>query len=258
MGCGAEEKMPQLLLRGSSKVTMRKIIGALFGVIAAAALSEVAGRGARAHQQSGSNSQASSSEAQRKAEPGEAQKDSQTFDIVFGGEVELGQKFEREIGHGLIFRLAPGYDVPESGWRIEISPKVQPGGNPLEFAWVATPPYHFANPLYLDTSYGTTAEAAVAMSPRAFHFVLSMEDFRAAADAVDLAIYSNNASEAEQERINRAAGKVEVGAGEVHILKSRLIAPEGEDTLGKIAWLKFEVKLKFKSGTTMQQILEGN
>jgi hypothetical protein len=244
---------------------MRKVTGILFAVISAVALPAVGGQAQssegqkKAETAEAQRKTAETAEAQRKtAETAEAQKKTEEFDLVFGDEVELGQKFEREIGHGLVFRLAPVADLPESGWRIEITPKVQPGGNPVEFAWVATPPYHFANPLYLDTSYGTTAEAAVAMSPRSFHFVLNMEDFRAAAEAVDLAIYSSNASDIERERINRAASKVETGAGEVHILKSRLIAPEGKNTLGKIAWLKFEVKLKFKSGTTMQQVLEGN
>lgn len=249
-------------MRGSSKVTMRKIIATLFPMIAVIALPAAGMRLRQSfhlRQDYGGQhgGQVQSSGDQKKSEASEEQKKAEDFDLVFGGEVELGHKFEREIGHGLIFRLAPSYDVPEWGWRIEIKPKVQPGGNPVEFAWVATPPYHFANPLYLDTSYGTSAEAAVAMSRRAFHFVLNMEDFRAAAEAVYLAIYSSNASDIERERINRAANKVEVGAGEVHILKSRLMAPAEKDPLGKIAWLKFEVKLKFKSGATMQQVLEG-
>ena len=200
-----------------------------------------------AGQPSSANSQALADNQRKQNEPAE---------LTFGGEVTLGQAYEREIGYGLIFRLTPMRDDTDSGWQIEIVPRLQRAGSPADFAAIATPPYHFANPLNVDTSYGITAAEAVAQSKRPFYFVRTMADFRAAEDAVNLALYTTDAPQAEQDRINDAAGKVEVGSGELRILESRLIPPVGKDPLGKIAWMKFEVKLKFHSGIMMGQVLQ--
>jgi len=46
-----------------------------------------------------------------------------------------------------------------------------------------------------------------------------------------------------------------VGQGELHILESRVMPAVDKDNPGKIEWLRFEVKLKFRSGVTMRDVL---
>jgi hypothetical protein len=174
-------------------------------------------------------------------------------DESFIGEVADGKTFEREIAHGLFFRLAATGDKV-SGWNIEIVPKS--GAPQDEFSRVATPPYHFENPRYLDTSYAVKAKNAVAFSPRTFNFVLTKSDYEVAADFVESIIYANTASKGDLKEKDRKAAKVEVGAGELYVLDSRITPGESENETGKIAWIKFEVKLKFHSGRNMTEILD--
>jgi hypothetical protein len=178
----------------------------------------------------------------------------QPAELTFTGEVSLGKTFEREIGHGLIFCLVPTPDDDQSGWNIAIVPK---SGSPEdEFVGIATPPYHFYNPRYLDTSYATSAKDAVAFDPRPFNFVLTHADSEVAGEYVNMTIYSNHATKEDFDEIDRKAAKVEVGTGELHILDSRIICGKSENETGKIDWLKFEVKLKFHSGMNMTDVLD--
>jgi hypothetical protein len=175
-------------------------------------------------------------------------------DESFIGEVTLGRTFEREIGHNLIFRLVPTVGDQDSGWNIAIVP--ESGSPDAEFCAIATPPYHFYNPRYLDTSYATSARDAVAFNPRPFHFVLTQTDYEIAGKYVNMTIYPNHARKGEFEEIDRKAAKVEVGTGELHILDSRITPGNSENETGKIEWIKFEVKLKFHSGMNMTDVLD--
>lgn len=180
--------------------------------------------------------------------------DSGPEEETFTGEVLLGKTFEREIGHGLIFRLVPTVDDEDSGWNISIVPK---SGSPDdEFSAIATPPYHFYNARYLDTSYATSAKDAVAFNPRPFNFVLTHADYDIAAEYVNMTIYPNHATTEDFDEIGRKAARVEVGTGELHVLDSRITPGNSENETGKIDWIKFEVKLKFHSGMNMAQVLD--
>jgi hypothetical protein len=182
--------------------------------------------------------------------------DQQNEEESFVGEVALDKTFEREIGHGLIFRLVPTPDDDQSGWIIGIFPKAGPPD--AEFVGIATPPYHFYNPRYLDTSYATSAKDAVAFNPRPFNFVLTVEDSRVAQEFVELTIYPNKATEEELKEMDLKAAKVEVGTGELHILDSRVTPGKSEQDTGKIDWIKFEVRLKFHSGMNMTEVLDSS
>ena len=170
--------------------------------------------------------------------------------LSFEGEVSAEQSFLREFGGGLIFRL--NHEVAAGGWFIEVVPKGAASNANQEYVWVVTPPYHFGNARYLDTSYGTPAKEAVQMSPREFNFVLNGEQYKKAAELVDLAIYSRPVSDKRtQEQIERegedATGdlmKFPVATGRLWILDSRTKDSTGEGDFGAIEWIKFKVELR--------------
>lgn len=178
-------------------------------------------------------------------------------EIHFSGEVLRGQIFERDIGHGLLFRLTPATSDEGGGWVVQILPAAEAAGDdPVEFAEIATPPYHHAyNERYLAAAFGYSAREAVQITTRKFYFVQSMDDQRRADDAVNAALYPSTASEAEKVRAAQEAVNVNLGRGELRIVHSRITPGKGgvPDT---IAWVKFEVALNFAPGFTLRQVLE--
>jgi hypothetical protein len=168
--------------------------------------------------------------------------------VSFFGEVFANRTFEREFG-ALRFRLNP--QTVLFGWNVEVAPGVETGPTRSEYVWVVTPPYHFGNIRYLDTSYGTKAVDAVKVSPRDFNFVLDQEQFDRSVGLVNLAISSHPAgdhkSDAEHEKEGSdavaALESMSIGKGRLEILDSRVDRSGGDHGLGAIAWLKFKVEL---------------
>jgi hypothetical protein len=182
--------------------------------------------------------------------------DEQKNAVKFTGEVERGKMFERDIGHGLLFWITPDPGGLDMGWTIEIVPKSHASDDEDEFSAIATPPYHFFNLRYLDTSYGTTAKESVGISPRKFNFVQSVEDARAAYDIVNAEIYPSDISKPESERLARRAATIRLGTGELAILDSRITPGKKEGDMGTIDWLKFEVELRFSTVLTLAEVLD--
>ena len=172
-------------------------------------------------------------------------------DLVISGEASAGNAFERDIGHGLLFRLVPTPDGFGKGWDIQIVPKDNPAGGYAEYSAIVTPPYHFYNLRYLNPSYGVTAKEAVGISPRAFQFVETPEDSEAAYAVVNSVVYSVD-WEAHKDSIAAAAAKVPLGTAELKIVKSRIMAGKNNEDLGSIDWVKFEVRFRFHSETLLQ------
>ena len=173
--------------------------------------------------------------------------------ITFTGEVSEDQTFRKSIGHGLDLVLRPTDMDPASitGWTIEIAPH-DPATDPqcIDFAWVVTPPYHFQNVLYLDTSYGTTAQDAVRMSPREFNFVLNCSDYKTESGYVDRAIYPS--SEEDQRVAMAKLGSSPTGKGKLWVEKYRITPgreSEKNDDLGAIHWIRFRVEIVFPPGS---------
>ena len=168
--------------------------------------------------------------------------------ITFSGEVSADKNFDRPFGP-LRFRL--NSEEASAGWWVEVVPAEGANSENAEYVSVVTPPYHFENIRYLDTSYGTRAEDAVKDSPRDFNFVLDQEQFHRAANLVNLGVYSHplseNKSEVEfdQESQNALAAleSLPIGKGRLQILDSRVDRSTGQDGLGAIEWLKFQVEL---------------
>jgi len=171
--------------------------------------------------------------------------------ISFVGEVSEGQTFRKSIGHGLDFVLTPS----DSGWTIEVSPHDKPTDRECDdFLWVVTPPYHFQNVRYLDTEYGTTAQEAVKVSPREFHFVLNCADLKTESKRVELVIYPSNASKEAVDEAGAKLGSSPSGEGRLWIKDSKISpgkkTPDNDD-LGLIHWIKFRVEIKFPAKRPM-------
>ncbi len=174
--------------------------------------------------------------------------------IRFEGEILHGQIYEHDIGHGLVFRLTPATSDEGGGWVIEILPAAEPADETIEFAEIATPPYHAYNDRYLAAAFGYSAREAVQITVRKFYFVQSVEDQHRAADVVNVTFYPGTASEREKIRAADEATSVNLGRGQLRIIHSKITAGKtgAPDT---IAWVKFEVVLDFSRGFTMQQVL---
>lgn len=194
-----------------------------------------------------------------KSHSGSASSDSQpkSDEVRFTGEVQNGKLFEHGIGHGLVFRLTPVPDDPQTGWDINIVARdAAASGTDKNLAFI-TPPYHFFNPCYIETAYGYTAKQIVAMSTREFYFVASAAGYQPAMDALNLVVYPNNASAEEINRASRSAAKIPAGKGEFRIVDSRISSGATKDDPGKIEWLKFDVRLDFPPGLNVSQVLPG-
>lgn len=169
--------------------------------------------------------------------------------VSFSGEVSAYHTFEHEFG-ALRFRLNP--QAASFGWNIEVAPRKETNPTRSEYVWVVTPPYHFGNIRYLDTSYGTKAEDAVKVSPRDFNFVLDQEQFNCAADLVNLAISSHPVDDHKSDAGHEKEGSdavaalesMSIGKGRLEIIDSRVNRPGGEHGLGAIEWLKFKIELR--------------
>jgi hypothetical protein len=168
--------------------------------------------------------------------------------VSFSGEVSANHTVQHEFG-ALRFRLNP--QAASFGWNIEVAHRKETDPTRSEYVWVVTPPYHFGNIRYLDTSYGTKAEDAVKVSPRDFNFVLDQEQFNRGANLVNLAISSHpvddHKSEAEHEKEGTdaiaALESMSIGKGRLEIIDSRVDRTGGDHGLGSIEWLKFKVEV---------------
>ena len=169
-------------------------------------------------------------------------------------EVSAAKAFTQEFGGDLVFRL--NAEQASGGWFIEVVPRGAGVDSQQEYVWVVTPPYHFGNQRYLDTSYGVPAREAIQNSPREFNFALDEEQYKEASRLVDLAISSHPDSdkrsqeELEQERqdATEALLKLPVAAGRLWILDSGVKDPAGDRDFGSIEWLKFRVELRVPCG----------
>jgi hypothetical protein len=101
-----------------------------------------------------------------------------TSTIQFQGTISKGQKFEKDLGNGLVFQLIPN----EDGWHVEVAPKSGNEVNDYGFASIATPPFHGATSL--DIQGSDFSKNTNNFQPRNFSFVLNKKDANAMADAI--------------------------------------------------------------------------
>jgi hypothetical protein len=174
-------------------------------------------------------------------------------EVRFTGEIFHGQAFTRDIGHGLAFRLAPAESDEGGGWIIQILPPIEQPDDPIEFSEIATPPYHAYNDRILAAAFGYSAREAVKVTTRKFNFVKSVADEHVANEVVNAVLYPSVVTEGEKSRIAAEAAGVGLGSGELQILRYRVASQKAQPDV--IAWVKFEVALRFSPGLTLQQVL---
>jgi hypothetical protein len=158
------------------------------------------------------------------------------------GQVSRGEEFRREMAPGIFFVLRP----TDSGWMIRVVPK-EPCGNNADWASVVNAPYRNYNALYVDASYGITAEEAVRkMSSREFRFAVTCEDYQLESDRLQIALWPYTHSKKEVDEAMAKLGTSPLGKGRFVISDSRTSPAEqdvdGKD-YGRVDWIRFELDI---------------
>jgi hypothetical protein len=170
---------------------------------------------------------------------------------TLSGRVRAGESYEQPFGDGLLFLLRANAQAPPNpeGWTIEV--RRDGPGKGHDFVWVATPPYRWWNPRYIDTSYGVSAREAVARDVRSFGFVTSEAAYASLARAVDLLVSSRpvEMTEAEFEAARDSAHVTwqamleRAGGGELRITGADVSDSTSELPGGRIERLAFTAVL---------------
>jgi hypothetical protein len=166
--------------------------------------------------------------------------------ICFSGKVSTGEEFRKELNSQLEFVLKPA-------WTISIEPKRREANcGDGEFANVENPPYRAHREIYINASYGWTAEQEVSVSPCEFDFVTNCVDFRTESDRLSIVLWPYTAkSEKEYDEAMAKLGSVPLGKGRLWITGSKI--SHANDTPpdqieGKIEWLQFSAEIMLPSG----------
>jgi hypothetical protein len=158
--------------------------------------------------------------------------------ICFSGEVFSGKEFRRSINASLEFVLEPG-------WNIAVVPK-RPEGDCKEFASVVNAPYRAHRALYIDMSYGWTAENEVDTSPRTFYFVTNCGDYRTESERLNIVLWGYTHTEEEYKQAVAELGSSPLGTGRFWITASKVThaLDTSDNRAGKIEWMQFAVEIK--------------
>jgi len=158
--------------------------------------------------------------------------------ICFSGKVSEGEEFRRTLNAELEFVLRPS-------WNITIVPK-QPESECQEFASVVNPPYRAHRDLYIDMSYGWTAEQEVSTSPREFRFVTNCADYRAESERLNIVMWPYTATPQNYEEALAKLGTSILGTGRLWITGSKTSHAGGtpDEQPGKIEWMTFSVEIR--------------
>lgn len=170
--------------------------------------------------------------------PGTAKPTCSVGAICFTGRVSEGQEYRQTLSKDLEFALRPG-------WNITVVP-AHPEGNCNEFASVLNPPYRAHRDLYIDRSYGWTAEDEVSTSPREFDFVTNCADFRAESERLNIVMWPYSATKEKYEEALAKLGSSPVGKGRLWITDSKVSHAHNseEDKSGRIEWMSFAVEIR--------------
>ncbi|MBZ5535612.1 MAG: hypothetical protein LAO31_06620 [Acidobacteriia bacterium] len=167
--------------------------------------------------------------------------------LSFKGEVTRGQRFEKKLWQGLVFRLAPD----ESGWTVFLGNRTAPQSN---YCAVETPPFHGTNSLNIwgrdfakiQNSGKSQAGLRQILEPeqtRTFWFVLNAKDYRKAHDALGIILYRYNQPAERVKDADDAWGRITTGGGKLTVKEVRL-SDHDIDGEPRIYYLKFEVMLR--------------
>jgi hypothetical protein len=162
--------------------------------------------------------------------------------ICFSGKVSEGEEFRKTLNAELEFVL-------ERGWNIAIVPK-RPEGTCQEFASVVNRPYRAHRSLYIDTSYGWTAEDEVYASPREFRFVTNCTDYQTEFERLYIVLWPYTATPQKYEEASAKLGTSLLGKGRLWITDSKIshAGDTPDEKLGKIEWMRFSVEIELPRG----------
>ena len=163
--------------------------------------------------------------------------------ICIFGEAFSGKPYRHQLNSTMEFVLEV---IPDfQGWHIAAVPN-QPEGDCTEFASVANPPYRSHNALFIDTSYGWTAEQEIAYSPREFQFVTNCKDLAIETHRLDLTLWPSGGTGKEVQEAEAKLGTSPMAKGRFWITDSRIghSSDTPDNKLGTIEWIKFAVEIK--------------
>lgn len=164
--------------------------------------------------------------------------------LRFTGKVNRGERFQKKLGVGLVFRLNPAAQS-DSGRRIEILSDTVPLPEDFDCSGSVTPPAHGPNDLFLDKPDGWSPEKKPEWNVHQFNFVANPAECKIAWDLFNEEEYPSNKSDKEKEADEEKFGKILTGTGTLTIVDSRFGPPTASDEYGAVQWLTFEVDLRF-------------
>jgi len=157
------------------------------------------------------------------------------------GRVSMGEEFEWRFADELVFVLRPeAHPQNPAGWTIRVAPAA---ASDADFSMVATPPYRFRNPRYVDTGYGVTADEALAWTPRRFAFVASQQDYDSAMRALDVLLWPGNHTQDRVDSARREVEQLRTYPGTFWIEDGAAAPPSSDHPTGVVEWISFQVEL---------------
>jgi hypothetical protein len=166
------------------------------------------------------------------------------FVADFPGEVSRGQRFEKAVAPGLVFRLEP-YAGNDSGWDIRLAPGTEASAEAVDCIGAIETPSHGSNELAIELPEGVTASEAALRNPHEFDFVPNSSDCKRAWDLNNSINYQYKLTDQQREELNRQLGAIPTAHGHLKVLDFRLGAPPEGSRARAIEWIKFEVALQF-------------
>ena len=159
--------------------------------------------------------------------------------------MEQGQAFVAAFTDELLFRLEPEtHPNNPHGWTIQIIPATD---SQSDYATVATPPYRFSNPRYVNTAYGITAEQALSWTPREFAFVADAPAYESAKEALAVLLWPGNYTQSEVAQAETALAEVLTYPGQFWIEDGATAETSSLSPRGRIDWIRFRLNSMFLS-----------
>ena len=166
------------------------------------------------------------------------------------GQVAQGEHFERALTADLVFRLDPeSHPRNPQGWTIRVTAPIDSGS---DFAMVATPPYRFSNPRYVNTAYGISADAALAWTPREFAFVADAAAYETAMAALEFLLWPGNYSSAQVAEARADLLAVPTYSASFQIEDGAARPSSVGTPLGEIEWMRFRAELCVPEATVRE------
>lgn len=158
--------------------------------------------------------------------------------IVLTGEITSSDHFEKTIGAGLVFRLAPERSGPKgelNGWYMTLVPK---GKNDEDYIYPVSPPLRF-NPMQdLGPSYGDDTKTSLGR-PHEMRFLLNQADYERIWPLVTNALWPYSAPHPDQAGNEYVSMLKSLTTGQ---LKVTVTAYDADPTTGSIHHINFRAE----------------